>query len=580
MCVKCEFGPYTLLRRHAIGGMSMVYVALDHTLNREVALKILSEEFSANESRISAFEEEARITASFNHPNVVRVLTTGRAFGRFYIAMELVPGGHFEHQIRECGKIPEADVLRLAIEVAHGLKAAHAAGLIHRDVKPGNILLTAQGQAKLVDFGLALVTHGGKAQATEIWATPYYVPPETVEGQVEDFRSDIYAFGATLYHALSGRPSCGEESMATEILREAKKRVLPLSLADSSISPETCRIVERAMAYHPKDRFSSYDEMISSLEAVLSHLKSGRPEPIDSAAIRRAEKNRKTRLALSAAGLTLGVLAGLALTWTYRSKPPQPAPPPTPVTQAPVPVLDDPSTDIAKIYREAREAIASKQFPNATRKFLLLHRSPEVQEPTRTWAGVEAVLANYLAGQPAAARQVARDAVTHARAVPPGSPGIGESVIATLDQLEPFPPLAPPKADATPDSAAHLIACMLAGLKNWEQGMPGPALACFNAVVSAQLPQDAQWASIYQALAADYLLDAQTLAGPLFTATPADAAACEATVRALEDLLPTLKTQGRACFNLRAWQADLKKRAQSPATAPPAPSNTSPPASP
>ena len=200
--VKREFGPYTLVRRHAIGGMSMVFVAHDNTLDREVALKILSEEFSADERRIAAFEEEARITASFSHPNVVRVLTTGRAFDRFYIAMELVPGGHFEHQIRERGKIPEIEMLPLAIEVAQGLKAAHAAGLIHRDVKPGNILLDAEGHAKLVDFGLALVTQGGKAQATELWATPYYVPPETVEGHAEDFRSDIYAFGATLYHAL------------------------------------------------------------------------------------------------------------------------------------------------------------------------------------------------------------------------------------------------------------------------------------------------------------------------------------------------------------------------------------------
>ena len=180
--VKREFGPYTLVRRHAVGGMSMVFVAQDHTLNREVAVKILSEEYSANERRIAAFEEEARITASFSHPNVVRVLRTGRAFGRFYIAMEYVPGGHFEHQIRERGRIPGAEMLPLAIEVAQGLKAAHAAGLIHRDVKPGNILLNGEGHAKLVDFGLALVTHGGKVQATEMWATPYYVPPETVDG--------------------------------------------------------------------------------------------------------------------------------------------------------------------------------------------------------------------------------------------------------------------------------------------------------------------------------------------------------------------------------------------------------------
>jgi eukaryotic-like serine/threonine-protein kinase len=114
-------------------------------------------------------------------------------------------------------------MLPLAIEVAQGLKAAHAAGLIHRDVKPGNILLDAEGHAKLVDFGLALVTHGGKAQATELWATPYYVPPETVEGQAEDFRSDIYAFGATLYHALAANHLRRGIDGGPTVLREAKK---------------------------------------------------------------------------------------------------------------------------------------------------------------------------------------------------------------------------------------------------------------------------------------------------------------------------------------------------------------------
>src|SRR6187431_664229 len=155
--VKREFGPYTLLRRHAIGGMSVVFIAHDNTLDREVIVKILNEEYGSDEKRIGAFEEEARITASFSHPHVVRVFTTGRAFERFYIAMEFVPGGHFEHHIRERGSIPEKEMLPLAIQIAAGLKAAQTAGLIHRDMKPGNILLDASGNAKIVDFGLALV---------------------------------------------------------------------------------------------------------------------------------------------------------------------------------------------------------------------------------------------------------------------------------------------------------------------------------------------------------------------------------------------------------------------------------------
>lgn len=561
--VKREFGPYTLVRRHAVGGMSMVFVALDNTLNREVALKILSEEYSADERRIAAFEEEARITASFSHPHVVRVLTTGRAFGRFYIAMELVPGGHFEHQIRQRGKIPEAELLPLAIEVAHGLKAAHAAGLIHRDVKPGNILLDAVGRAKLVDFGLALVTHGGKAQATEMWATPYYVPPETVEGYPEDFRSDIYAFGATLYHALAGKPSCGEESMATDVLREAKKRVLPLSLADSSISAETCRIVERAMAYDPNARFSSYDEMIAGLEAVLSHLKSGRSEVMDTAAIRRAGKKRQERIAVLAAGALVVIAAGGITLWRVKHvEPPKTVATPPPVETVPPPVTADTSADIMKNYREARAAVEAKDFETAASEFIILHNNPAVQEPTRTWAGVEAVLAAFLDGRAPDARKQASATVDHVRALPQEAPGIGAELIGTLDLLGQLPPLPVPSPDSAAGGASRVIAAMLAGLKNWEQGMPDQAAACFTAVVAAKLPPDDQWAVIYQELAADYLSDYQILCGPLFTHQPADKVGCETAIRELEAALASLKTCGRARFNVRAWQLDLVRQAK------------------
>ena len=171
-------------------------------------------------------------------------------------------------------------MLTLAIQVAEGLKAALGAGLIHRDIKPGNILLDGQGHAKIVDFGLALlVGKGGTAQATEMWATPYYVPPETIEGFPEDFRSDLYAFGATLYHALAGKPPCNEESMATNLLREAKRKVVPLQTSAPWVTARTCAVVDRAMSYDPAKRFSSYDEMIAYLTDALKHLRSGPPLP-------------------------------------------------------------------------------------------------------------------------------------------------------------------------------------------------------------------------------------------------------------------------------------------------------------
>ena len=564
--VKREFGPYTLVRRHAVGGMSMVFVAQDNTLDREVALKILSEEFSADERRITAFEEEARITASFSHPHVVRVLRTGKSFGRFYIAMELVPGGHFEHQIRERGRIPEVEMLPLAIEVAQGLKAAHSAGLIHRDVKPGNILLDAEGHAKLVDFGLALVTQGGKAQAAEVWATPYYVPPETIEGDPEDFRSDIYAFGATLYHALSGVPSCGEETMSTEILREAKKKVIPLGTADPSLTAGTCAVVERAMAYSPEDRFSSYDEMIQQLETALKRARSGAAgisETSGNAARRRVRTKQAEIFTLVAAGLVLTAAVAGGLWWVTRREPVREIKPPVALNNGPIiPEVDSAAaTGVARSYREARAAVESGDFEKAAAEFAKLRENPAVQEPTRSWAGVEAVAANYLNGRPDDARAQARSTVEHVLSVSEAK-RIGGSLVEVLRDLSPLPAILLKVTDPSGNDAAQVMGWMLAGLKNWEQGMPAEAGDCFTAVTAAKIPEENAWLRLYQKLARDYLADREALAAPVFEKLPPDVAGCEAAVAELDQVIAKLKTRGRARFNVRAWQLDLAKHAK------------------
>jgi eukaryotic-like serine/threonine-protein kinase len=575
--VKREFGPYTLVRRHAVGGMSMVFVAQDNTLGREVALKILSEEFSADERRIAAFEEEARITASFSHPHVVRVLTTGRAFGRFYIAMELVPGGHFEHQIRERGKIPELEMLPLAIEVAQGLKAAHSAGLIHRDVKPGNILLDAEGHAKLVDFGLALVTQGGKAQAAEVWATPYYVPPETIEGYPEDFRSDIYAFGATLYHALAGRPSCGEETMVTDALREAKKKVPPLGVADPSLSVEVCRIVDKAMAYDPAERFSSYDELIFKLESAYKRLSSGQAGEVEttaSVAKRRAKKRQGEFAVLSAAGLALLSAVAGGIWWITRDSSAPVAKIPVPPEIAPI-IPESTSaaaTDIAKNYREARAAVEAGEFDQAAAGFVKLREDATVQEPTRTWAGVEAVVARYLAGNSAEARKEAKAAADHISSLEQGAPRVGEALEKMLEKLGQLPAIPAKDIKASEAGAAHVIAWMLAGLKNWEQGMLDEAGVFFSAAASAKTAGDEQWLGIYQKFARDYLADKESLSAAVFTGLPSSVAACETAVAELDGILSSLKTRGRAKYNVRAWQLDLARHAKLLAAAKDAPS--------
>lgn len=561
--VKKQFGPYVLNRRHAIGGMSSVFIATDSTLDREVALKILSEEFSNDVKRISAFEEEARLTASFSHPNVVRVFTTGKAFGRFYIAMEFVPGGHFEHQIRERGRIPEKELLPLAIQVAEGLKGAQAAGLIHRDVKPGNILLDAEGNAKIVDFGLALVTQGGKAKAEEIWATPYYVPPEAIEGGVEDFRADMYAFGATFYHALAGKPPCDEESMATEVLREAKKRIIPLNRVAPDLLEETCAVIDRAMAYEPGKRFASYDEMIAALHTALKVVNGevsgsgGSTKALRRLELRRRQQ-RNAALAIAGVMLCLAVVGGL-LAWksvdrSVKTKP-------KPVTF----VADsdegaDASHKIAAKYRSARKLMERGELREAEIRFAALLQDSAVQEPTRTWAGLEAVVAAMMDGRMDDARKHAAAARKHIKETQGAvASDFQAGVLPVLDAFFESRFFDHAAMKARVGDSESQMGCLIAGLSNWERGGLDQARPILQAFASDASLTDDSVLAWYQNAAKGYLRDYDKLKSVAVAATPATPVACRETIEELNRTLTLLETKGRARFNIRARQLDLAK---------------------
>jgi serine/threonine protein kinase len=570
--VKREFGPYTLLRRHAIGGMSVVFIAHDNTLDREVVVKILNEEYGENENRISAFEEEARITASFSHPHVVRVFTTGRAFGRFYIAMELVGGGHFEHHIRERGSIPEGEMLPLAIQIAEGLKAAQAAGLIHRDVKPGNILLDVAGNAKIVDFGLALVTKGGKAKAAEIWATPYYVPPETIEGLPEDFRSDIYAFGATLYHALAGKPPCDEESMDTNKLREAKRRVLPLAKMAPWVSLDTCLAVDRAMAHDPNNRFRSYNDLLSALETARQRLASGAPATPASIA-RHAASRRREKMSLIVAGIMVLVALAFGVWWIGRSQ------------QEEEPVASNssalPSASLSagkdgsdgqragNAYREAGEALRAGDYAKAGLLFAAVRDDAGVLEPTGSWAACQSVVCAYLDGSSNDARKEASEAITHLSNAVGVDAQVSDELLMALDKLKGLRPVIRPESAPAPTGPA-LVAALLHGLKNWEQGMPEAARPHFEAIAAAEAKGSDTWVEPYLGIVAGYLADLETLHAAVPEQLPADAATCRSLADELHAVHSGLKTKGRARFNIRALQLDLEKRARLLESSPPA----------
>lgn len=262
--VRRKFDHFIIIKQIGEGGMSRVFEAEDETLGRRVALKILNRTYSRDAARMAQFQQEALTTARVTHPNVIKLYSVGYDQGHFFIAMELVNGGSLEARIKRDGQVPEKDALRIGRQVAEGLRAAFRMGLLHRDVKPANILFTEDGTAKVVDFGLALFTDR-KDETGEIWATPYYVSPEKVIDNEEDFRSDLFSLGATLYHALTGRPPHKANSNSIHELRMIKCRRVSLEETGMPFAPRTVHIIDRLVAFKPEERPPSYDAAVDEL---------------------------------------------------------------------------------------------------------------------------------------------------------------------------------------------------------------------------------------------------------------------------------------------------------------------------
>jgi hypothetical protein len=264
--LRTKFDQFTLLERIGSGGMGEVFRAHDEKLQREVALKVLRPELGDSEEEQQKLIEEARRTATINHPHVVKVFGFGVSQGQFYLAMELVSKGTLDDLMTLQGRVAEMQVLNVALEISSGLQAALQAGLIHRDIKPGNILFAGNGSSKLVDFGLAVIMDEAAAERGEIWGTPYYVAPEKLDGLPEDFRSDMYSLGGTLFHALSGRPPYEAETASMVALKQLKSQPVSLQSFAPDISDETNYVINRMMVKEPSGRYASYEELIEHLQ--------------------------------------------------------------------------------------------------------------------------------------------------------------------------------------------------------------------------------------------------------------------------------------------------------------------------
>ncbi|MEP6663743.1 MAG: serine/threonine-protein kinase [Verrucomicrobiota bacterium] len=260
----------------ASGGMGTVFSAFDVNLQRNVALKMMKREMAEDQEVLESFYREARAGASLNHTNIIHIYTFDEIEGQPYLVMEVANNGSLDTRISNEGSVPELDVLDIGIKIASALDSALRHNLLHRDIKPGNILFNhdAPPEPKLVDFGLARQAEmdQGIPCETTVWGTPYYVAPEKIRREPETFLSDLYSLGGTLYHALTGHVPFEAPTVQDLVAAHVHTALTPPNLVLPEISPATSDALVRAMAKDPVNRFQSYDELIMALTASRSEL--------------------------------------------------------------------------------------------------------------------------------------------------------------------------------------------------------------------------------------------------------------------------------------------------------------------
>ncbi len=487
--VRTHFHHFQIKEQIGVGGMSRVFRATDTALKRDVALKILNRQCSSDERRVSQFEHEARITAAISHPNVVKVYSSGWDQGYFYIAMELVRGGSLDEKIRKEKRVGEARMLEVAIQTARGLKAAQAVGLIHRDIKPGNILFADDGTAKIVDFGLALMLAAVPQADKELWATPYYVPPEKLNGGTEDHRSDLYSLGASLYHAVLGKPPCTTDTNSLEELRALKNETINLADEDAMlVCHETANLLECALQKDPEDRYATYEDFIKHAEfARQTVLKGGGP--------RRRKRGRNKLLA--AAAVVAAAAVGGGLTLALKKDPPPMVP------ESGLQIVSDPTASenktVSQEFTQARDAMLRGELPEAREAFLKL--ASTAPQPTANWSIFNAGICGLLQNDESGARQ------NFAGLRADGMDELGK-FFTQVNQLMNTP--RPITVEQTKDFKADgydAMGLLAAGLKNWELGEASPAAAMLERFSTGKPGGQASWVQQYHALVAPHLAD-------------------------------------------------------------------------
>jgi serine/threonine-protein kinase len=259
------------------GGMSSVYRAHDRLLDRKVALKVLHQQYSEDSDYVERFRREARAVAALSHPNIVTVIDRGEHEGRQFIVFEYIDGENLKGLIGRRGPAPVVTALELAMQIARGLSFAHQQGLVHRDVKPQNILLNGDGQAKVTDFGIArsLDVQHGMTQTGTVLGTSDYIAPEQAQGQRVDEHTDVYSLGVVLYEMLTNEVPFPGENFVAVAMRHINEEPPAIRDKRPDVSPRLEAAVQRAMAKRPEDRFPTMADFCRELEANLAEAQGG-----------------------------------------------------------------------------------------------------------------------------------------------------------------------------------------------------------------------------------------------------------------------------------------------------------------
>jgi eukaryotic-like serine/threonine-protein kinase len=263
-------GRYKLEAKLGSGGMSTVYLARDTTLDRSVAVKVMHREMSEQEDQLQRFRQEARAVAKLSHPNVVAVIDAGEDGGHPYIVFEYVEGETLKQRINRVGALDPQEALAYAIEIARGLTVAHNRNMVHRDIKPQNVLIDAEGRAKLTDFGISRqLEQDGMTATGRVLGTTDYVAPEQAMGHPVDQRSDVYSLGVVLYEMLVGQVPFHADSQVGVAMKHVNEELPDVQQRRPELSAAAAMVVERATAKDPAQRYQEVGDLIDDLGTAL-----------------------------------------------------------------------------------------------------------------------------------------------------------------------------------------------------------------------------------------------------------------------------------------------------------------------